>query len=180
MSNHTITEEQVGGLGGETTTVYRIAYDGKPLRTVYHTREQAEAQVARFEERLAKISAWGDRLQKSSEGLSKAQLMRGARRWIILDADGQHVATYDSIDEVPMPEQPAEAADQPAEEPEVAEVPAVRGTITEAQAETILDLIADGAHQEGGYYAGPTTRSGVYALSYEDASHYLTSLRGNY
>lgn len=56
----------------------------------------------------------------------------------------------------------------------------VRGTITNTQIDQIMDLIHEGRHHEGGFYVGPTTRTGVEAMSREDAETYLASLEGEY
>lgn len=51
---------------------------------------------------------------------------------------------------------------------------------TPKQVDYILRLIADGAHEEGGYFSGPTTRREIAAMTRRDASTYIDSLTGNY
>lgn len=51
---------------------------------------------------------------------------------------------------------------------------------TERQVSYIMSLISQGAHEEGGFIAGPTTRAEIAKLTKAEASAYITSLKGNY
>lgn len=51
---------------------------------------------------------------------------------------------------------------------------------TPRQVEFIMDLIHRGAHEEGGFMTGPTTRDEVAKMSRQAASGYITSLQGRY
>ena len=51
---------------------------------------------------------------------------------------------------------------------------------TPRQVAYIMTLIGRGAHEEGGFYKGPTTEAGVRALPKAHASLYITSLTGKY
>lgn len=51
---------------------------------------------------------------------------------------------------------------------------------TPRQVDYIMSLIARGAHLEGGYYQGPTTREGVAAMTKASASAYINSLTNRY
>ncbi|MDT9702443.1 hypothetical protein, partial [Streptomyces sp. P17] len=73
--------------------------------------------------------------------------------------DEQLLDHHASIDEVHMPEPTTETVETADATVETVEVEAVRGTITDTQIATILDLVAAGAHEEGGFYAGPTTEA---------------------
>lgn len=187
-TTYTITQVTLGGLGGETETAYKVSADGKTLRATYATEADAEAAIQQMQTRAATIAdlragyeANGLRLVRSGHGLPKAARMRGVTRWLVVRGEDEIVAIYDRLEDVPAVETPAErVAIAPPTPAEPVETVTARGTITDTQAATILDLIADGAHEEGGYYAGPTTRAGVLALSREDATHYITSLRGEY
>jgi len=51
---------------------------------------------------------------------------------------------------------------------------------TPRQVDYILSLIARGAHEEGGYYDGPTTRTGIQQMTKASASAYIDSLTSRY
>ncbi|MDO4610942.1 hypothetical protein [Corynebacterium sp.] len=51
---------------------------------------------------------------------------------------------------------------------------------TSAQVSYIMDLLHQGAADEGGFFRGPRTLEGVRALSRRDASQYIDSLTGEY
>ena len=87
----------------------------------------------------------------------------------VIDATGQILAHYASIDELPAIE---------TETTETTET--TKQTATRAQVERIMDLIDTGAHEEGGHYSGPTARAGVEAMSREDAATYIDGLTDQY
>lgn len=58
--------------------------------------------------------------------------------------------------------------------------PAEGPRATERQIDYIMGLIDRGAHEEGGFIAGPITRSEVAKMSKTEASQYITSLKGAY
>ena len=100
---------------------------------------------------------------------------RKARHVLVLDAAGEPVAEYDSIDDVPALTVETEGVEAEVETVEVAEVAPVRGSITDAQADRMLDLIADDAHM-GLHVDVPTAPVAIYALSREDAAHYIAAM----
>lgn len=51
---------------------------------------------------------------------------------------------------------------------------------TPKQIDFIMSLIGRGAHKEGGYFSGPTTRTEVAKLTKRQASQYIDSLKGGY
>ena len=51
---------------------------------------------------------------------------------------------------------------------------------TPRQVEYIMALIDRGAHEEGGFYSGPTTREKVAMMDRKSASLYIDSLKGSY
>ncbi|WP_341741291.1 hypothetical protein [Trueperella pyogenes] len=51
---------------------------------------------------------------------------------------------------------------------------------TPRQVEFILDLIAKGRHEEGGFFIGPTSREEIKKMTRANASLYITSLLGDY
>ena len=58
--------------------------------------------------------------------------------------------------------------------------PTAANLATPRQVEYIMALIARGAHEEGGFYSGPTTREKVAMMDRKSASLYIDSLKGNY
>lgn len=164
----------------------QLVFDVTKGRKVETFRDLASAEArrdelnAKIEARKAKVEAYGGRLVVTMEGLPKALAMRGRRRFIVLDADGNEVAEYASLDEVPELDEPAaeptieqgEAA-QPVQ-PEAVEAP-VRGTITDTQAATLTRLLDDG--EGGGIFH--ITDAEIPTLSREDARLLIDSLRGD-
>ena len=61
-----------------------------------------------------------------------------------------------------------------------ATAPTAGNLATPRQVEYIMTLIARGAHEEGGFYSGPTTREKVAMMDRKSASLYIDSLKGNY
>lgn len=61
-----------------------------------------------------------------------------------------------------------------------AQVPAPVNLATPRQVEYIMALIDRGAHEEGGFYNGPTTREKVAMMDRKSASLYIDSLKGSY
>ena len=51
---------------------------------------------------------------------------------------------------------------------------------TARQVAYIMSMIDAGAHEEGGFYRGPTTLAEVSRMSKREASTYITSLKGEY
>lgn len=76
----------------------------------------------------------------------------------------------------------AKEAEAEAQEREylAATLPASETPATARQVAFIMRLIARGAHHEGGFYIGPTTREGVEQMTKGAASAYITSLLGEY
>ncbi|MBF9011270.1 hypothetical protein [Corynebacterium phoceense] len=63
---------------------------------------------------------------------------------------------------------------------ETTTAPTAGNLATPRQVEYIMTLIARGAHEEGGFYSGPTTREKVAMMDRKSASLYIDSLKGNY
>ncbi|WP_068802051.1 hypothetical protein [Corynebacterium phoceense] len=61
-----------------------------------------------------------------------------------------------------------------------ATAPTAVNLATPRQVEYIMALIDRGAHEEGGFYSGPTTREKVAMMDRKSASLYIDSLKGNY
>lgn len=61
-----------------------------------------------------------------------------------------------------------------------APAPTAPALATERQVDYIMTLIARGAHEEGGFLSGPTTRQDVATLTRREASTYIDSLTGRY
>lgn len=150
--------------------------------------ERIAAYEAKIDGRKAKIAAYeaaGMRIVRDASDMPRAARFRHMNRVAVVQGE-QIIAHYASIDDVPAIEAPAEvvaAAEvaTPVAAPAVTTAtPVARGTITEAQATYILRLISRGAHEEGGFFAGPTDAAGVYAMSREDASLYIDSLTDRY
>ena len=146
--------------------------------------ERIAAYEAKIDGRKAKIAAYeaaGMRIVRDASDMPRAARFRHMNRVAVVQGE-QIIAHYASIDDVPAIEAPAEvvAAAEVATPAVTTATPVVRGTITEAQATTILRLISRGAHEEGGFFAGPTDAAGVYAMSREDASLYIDSLTDRY
>lgn len=150
-------------------------------RERFTDKDEAEARCAELNEailapRRAKAEAYGDRLVVKID--SKAAATRRIRRYVVLDADGNEIASYASLDEVPELDEPiaepvkqVEATQPAAVQPEA---PA-RGTITDAQAATLTRLIADG--EGGGIFH--ITDAEIPTLSREGARLLIDSLRGD-
>lgn len=164
----------------ETGTVVAVITQG--------VHQDSAEVIAKAEERAAHINArvapgWTIRFHRPKFA-TRAEALRGMHRRIIVIVDSEGAETaYNSWDEVP--ELPADhVASAPVTEAVVTEAAApvvsatVRGTITDAQADMITNLLADG--EGGGFFSGPTDPAGIMALSREDASLYITSLKGEY
>ena len=136
-----------------------------------------ETMAARQATRDAYAAA-GLQIIRDASDMPRAARYRHMRRVAVVDATGQILAHYASIDELPAIE--TETTNETTETTETTEQTATRGTATRAQVERIMDLINAGAHEEGGYYSGPTTRAGVEAMSREDAATYIDSLTDQY
>ena len=146
--------------------------------------ERIAAYEAKIDGRKAKIAAYeaaGMRIVRDASDMPRAARFRHMNRVAVVQGE-QIIAHYASIDDVPAIEAPAEvvAAAEVATPAVTTATPVARGTITEAQATYILRLISRGAHEEGGFFAGPTDAAGVYAMSREDASLYIDSLTDRY
>lgn len=188
---------------GYSTQVHRdesdyvtVLLDGRTISPRVHESRVDQFiadHAATIERRKATVAAYeaaGMKIIRDCSDMPRAARFRHMNRVAVLDTNGEIVAHYASLDEVPALEAPeADAAgddqgndgDDTEAQAETTEAPAtVRGTITDTQIETIMDLIHDGAHEEGGFYSGPTTRAGVEAMTREDASTYITSLKGDY
>ena len=63
---------------------------------------------------------------------------------------------------------------------ETTTAPTAGNLATPRQVEYIMALIDRGAHEEGGFYSGPTTREKVAMMDRKSASLYIDSLKGNY
>lgn len=193
MNKYTITA--AGALGADTKWK---AARGFQVLGYGNTREEAEAIIAadqarrdarkaEIEARKAGYEAQGLTLVLSTHGMTRAERMARKARWNVLDGEAV-VASYDRFEDVPAAEPVAVEAEAEAVEvveqaapaaPTAVEAP-VRGTATDAQVARIMHLIADGAHEEGGFYAGPTTRAEIEGMSCDEASLYIDSLTGNY
>ena len=139
-----------------------------------------ETMAARQATRDAYAAA-GLQIIRDASDMPRATRFRHMRRVAVIDATGQILAHYASIDELPAIEtETTDETDETDETAETTEQTATRGTITAAQVERIMDLIDTGAHEEGGHYSGPTTRAGVEAMSREDAATYIDSLTDQY
>ena len=169
------------------SAVYAIVNaDGRQIsRTTYRT--EAEAQTAAVElaaaadRRLAVIATYeaaGMQVVRGTMDRTAARY-RKMRHILVIDAAGEPVAEYDSIDDVPALEAPAtetaEVETAEVEQAEVVEATRVRGTITDAQADAMLNLIADDAHM-GLHLDVPTDPTTIYALSREDAARYIAAM----
>lgn len=63
---------------------------------------------------------------------------------------------------------------------ETATAPTAVNLATPRQVEYIMALIDRGAHEEGGFYSGPTTSEKVAMMDRKSASLYIDSLKGSY
>ena len=158
-----------------------INADGDQVGRAYRTEVEAQAAAAEMsvaaDRRLAVIATY----EAAGMQIVRGTMDRGAARYrkarhvLVLDAAGEPVAEYDSIDDVPALTVETEGVEAEAETVEVAEVAPVRGSITDAQADRMLDLIADDAHM-GLHVDVPTAPVAIYALSREDAAHYIAAM----
>ncbi|MGO5328690.1 hypothetical protein ACTQ0G_13125 [Oscillospiraceae bacterium LCP21S3_A1] len=172
----------------ENSALIDIILNGRTTIASGIPAADADEKIARHTElvasRKAVREAWEARgiiIVRDASDMPRAARMRHMNRVALYrTADEQLLDHYGSIDEVPMPEPTTETVETADATVETVEVEAVRGTITDTQIATILDLIADGAHEEGGFYSGPTTEAGVRAMSRDDAATYITSLTGRY
>ncbi|MGN8718585.1 hypothetical protein ACTQ43_12865 [Segatella copri] len=172
----------------ENSALVDIILNGRTTIASGIPAADADEKIARHTElvasRKAVREAWEARgiiIVRDASDMPRAARMRHMNRVALYrTADEQLLDHYASIDEVPMPEPTTETVETADATVETVEVEAVRGTITDTQIATILDLVAAGAHEEGGFYAGPTTEAGVRAMSRDDAATYITSLTGRY
>ena len=155
--------------------------DGDQVGRAYGTEDEAQAAAAEMsvaaDRRLAVIATY----EAAGMQIVRGTMDRGAARYrkarhvLVLDASGEPVAEYDSIDDVPALTVETEDVEAEAEAVEVAGVAPVRGSITDAQADRMLDLIAADAHM-GLHVDVPTAPAAIYALSREDAARHIAAM----
>ena len=180
MSTSYSTKAEIDYSTGSPTYIVVNADGAQVSRSSYRT--EAEAQTAAVElataadRRLAVIATYeasGMKVVRGTMDRSAARY-RKMRHILVIDAAGEPVAEYDSIDDVPALEAPA-AETAEVEQAETIEATPVRGTITDAQADAMLNLIADDAHM-GLHLDVPTDPTTIYALSREDAARYIAAM----
>lgn len=178
-----------------STNQYRISNRAAGLFTIFRngqvagsatSQTDAEARVAemraadaeqdaRNAARNAKVAAYAAAgLQIRADIPTRASRYRRHTGIIVVDADGQTVAAYASIDEVPEIEAPAAEVAE-AEPATITEPAPVRGSITDDQIATIWTLVSGDRHL-GGWFAGPDTLDGIRAMSARDAADYIRSM----
>ncbi|MBK7822802.1 MAG: hypothetical protein IPJ61_17500 [Tessaracoccus sp.] len=139
-------------------------------------RADDDALAARNAARQAKVGAYAAAgLQIRADIPNRAARYRRHTGVIVVDAEGQTVATYAHIDEVPEIEAPAVIETAEAETTTEAPAVPVRGSITDDQVATVWALVEQERHL-GSWFAGPDTLDGIRAMSAADAADYIRSM----
>lgn len=130
---------------------------------------------------LDHLHAHGDVISVTRADGSTATIQIGEVREVLDEASGMRIRVADFT---PVrPGTPSEREDSQRDEEQLGHEFAERvdaSPATSAQVSFIMDLLRQGAADEGGFFNGPRTLEGVRAMSRRDAASYIDSLTGEY